>query len=125
MPKNINQIQKLIKQYDLKQQDVCKILNCSLDTVKSWLASPESNRFRKIPEFKYEYLEAHVRKNYYNGSTIPMINDMDSAEYHLENGINFLKGNKGEEALENLERALKDLKAAINYREAIGIQLEF
>jgi hypothetical protein len=63
MSKNNDELKKMIDKYSLKQPDVAAYTESSIDAVKGWCVSSDSNRFRNMPGSKLKLLKLELREN--------------------------------------------------------------
>lgn len=115
-------LQVMIKEYNLTQGEVAELAGCSLDTVKAWMSTPTSGRYREVFGITFYAIKAKIllakapnllSKNH------TVLSNFESALYHLENGLGYLNNLKGldtktfqqiiDEAKANLQKALADL----------------
>ena len=53
---NADELREILRENSLKSKDVAEIIDVSLDTVKSWLISSSSKRYRPMKDRDIDYL---------------------------------------------------------------------
>ncbi|KTC89122.1 helix-turn-helix transcriptional regulator [Legionella drozanskii] len=115
-------LKKLIEEKKLSIPQLAKLIQKSPNTIKSWLANPDSTKFRSLSYHMFMYIVSVVTlHNCKNDRDIEyLIADHNySAEYHIKNAMGFLDAllNKlnnynndiASHIIKNLECALDDI----------------
>lgn len=62
MTSNRQKLLDIVQEFQLSQTDIAMLTTYSLDSVKGWMASPESDRARSVPDRAIELLQLKLGK---------------------------------------------------------------